>query len=274
LLLNREKLAILNNRYFYHATLRRAISVFGTLFNNISIVRRDTNNSRILQQEQKVPLAYGPRESFLSRTDSQEDPVTGIPAIILPRMSFEMTSLSYDAETALPLLNKSNHSVQFRNNEDKFKESAKRTWNYAPYRLGINLSIMAKQTEDSFQILEQILPYFRPDFVVTIRQLNEDSPDSVWDMPITLTSVSPSISYEGDVSTNRVIIHSLDFELRVRMFGPVGSQGVIHKVIANFNDYETEDLLTRTTFEAIPLEERDENFENGFEVVETFLSNI
>lgn len=251
------------------------MSVFGTLFNNISIVRRDTNNSRILQQEQKVPLAYGPREAFLARMDSQEDPSTGVGSISLPRMSFEMTSLSYDSETALPLLQQTNHSIAFRDPvTQKYKESVKKTYNYAPYRLGMNLSIMAKQTEDSFQILEQILPYFRPDFLVTIRQLNEDAPDSVWDMPITLTSVSPSISYEGEVSTGRVIIHSLDFELRIRMFGPYASQGVIHKVIANFNDLETREMMERITVEAVPLVEGDDNFENGFEVVETFFTNV
>jgi len=257
------------NKYFYHASIKRALTVFGTLFNNISIVRRD-DNGKILHTEQKVPLFYGPAELALAKDQSQRgtDFVgKGDVAIVLPRMSFEITNLSYDTETALPMLSQTVHRVSYDNGTAKPKH-ALRTQTYSPYKLSIQLNIKVKYMEDGLQIIEQILPYFRPDFVVTIRQLNEDSPASIWDMPIVLTSVSPTISYEGDFLTNREILFSLDFELGIRIFGPSASQGVIKKIIANFGDLTTREIQESIVIEAID----DESKTEGYRIETNFFS--
>ena len=249
------------NKYFYHASIKRALTVFGTLFNNISVVRRD-DDGKVLHTEQKVPLFYGPAELALSKTHTQrgEDVVTkGDVAIVLPRMSFEITQLSYDPESALPMIGKTVHRVS--TNETTGRPlSAVSTFNYSPYKLGIQLNAKVKYMEDGLQIIEQILPYFRPDFIVTIRQLNEDSTLSIWDMPIVLTSVSPTISYEGDFLTNREILFSLDFELGIRLFGPTSSQGIIKKIIIDFNNMTTRQLEENITIEAIDDESKPDGY--------------
>jgi hypothetical protein len=257
------------NKYFYHASIKRALTVFGTMFNNISVVRRD-DDGKILHTEQKVPLFYGPSELALTKTQTQRDldfVKKGDVAIVLPRMSFEITQLSYDPESALPMVGKTVHRIRVQDSTNK-PESAISTFNYAPYKLGIQLSIKVKYMDDGLQIIEQILPYFRPDFIVTIRQLNEDATLSIWDMPITLTSASPSISYEGDFLTNREILFTLDFELNIRLFGPSDSQGVIRKIIMNFNDFTTRELQENVTIEAID----DETKADGYRIETSFFS--
>ena len=89
--------------YFYHAAIRRTISVFGTLFNNINIRKTDANGK--ILQEIKVPLAYGPRQKFLARVQNQTDLSDPKLAIKLPRLSFEITSITYDTNQTV---NKSN----------------------------------------------------------------------------------------------------------------------------------------------------------------------
>jgi hypothetical protein len=257
------------NKYFYHASIKRALTVFGTLFNNISIVRRD-ESGKILHTEQKVPLFYGPSELALTKTQTHRDQdfiSKGDVAIVLPRMSFEITQLSYDPESALPMIGKTVHRISIKESTQK-PESASKTFNYSPYKLGIQLSIKVKYMDDGLQIIEQILPYFRPDFIVTIRQLNDDSTQSIWDMPIVLTSVSPNISYEGDFLTNREIIFTLDFEMNIRMFGPTDSQGVIKKIIMNFNDMTTRELEEKIIIEAID----DSTKPEGYRIERTYFS--
>lgn len=257
------------NKYFYHASTKRALTVFGTMFNNISVIRRD-DSGKILSTEQKVPLFYGPAELALTKRQTHRDQdftAKGDVAIVLPRMSFEITQLSYDAESALPMLGKTLHRISANQTTQK-PESAVSTFNYSPYKLGVQLSIKVKYMDDGLQIIEQILPYFRPDFIVTIRQLNEDSTQSVWDMPIILTSVSPNISYEGDFLTNREIVFALDFEMNIRMFGPTSSQGVIKKIIMNFNDLSTREMEERITIEAID----DSSKPEGYRIENTYFS--
>ena len=83
--------------HFYHETIKRAVSVFGTLFNNISIKRPDGTTM-------KVPLAYGPRQKWIARLQQQPElGMAGTPrtAISLPRMGFELSSIEYDGSRKL-----------------------------------------------------------------------------------------------------------------------------------------------------------------------------
>ena len=80
--------------HFYHSTIKRAVSVFGTLFNNITIKRTD---GKIIP----VPLAYGPRSRWIARLQSSLDPVSKKPAISLPRIGFELTTIEYDGSRKL-----------------------------------------------------------------------------------------------------------------------------------------------------------------------------
>lgn len=205
--------------HFYHGTIRKIVSVFGTLFNNINVVRKDGSGNVV--SITRVPLAYGPRQKFLARIDEQPNLDADKVAIKLPRMSFEIVSLIYD--TAI----KTNRTYtipldQTTNNNTSLKDVVR---NYAPYRLSFQLSIMAKNQDDALQCLEQILPHFQPEYTVTIKDL--DTYTNTTDLPFVLTGVTLSDEYDGEFTQRRAIVYTLDFETKLRFYGPVSKKPVI-----------------------------------------------
>ena len=229
--------------HFYHAHIRRIVTVFGTIFNNINIIRKDQTGKVI--HSIRVPLAYGPKAKFLQRLDEQKDLQGNKVAMKLPRMSFEITTLVYDATTKL----NRNNMVTAIDSNDTTKQDSVRT--FAPYRMNFQLSIMAKNQDDALQIMEQILPYFQPEYTVTVKEL--DSVNVTTDIPFVLTNVTMEDTYEGDFTTRRAIIYTLDFEARVRFYGPLSRKAVIKYVDVNFitNDVAKTDVNIHQTLASI-----------------------
>ncbi len=218
-------------QYFYHSHLRKAVAVFGTLFNNINVQRKDASGASV--NNVKVPLSYGPKQKFLARLFEEPDLTAPEVAIRLPRMSFELTSLQYDTSVKL---NKMNTLVK----PNPFGQSTIR--NPVPYILTFELSIYAKNQDDALQIVEQILPYFNPEYTVTIKEI--PSLNISRDIPILLQSVGYTDDYEGDFSSRRVLIYTLDFSMKVFFYGPINpDQGVIKDVTVNTRDLDGNDLL-------------------------------
>jgi hypothetical protein len=216
--------------HFYHQTIRRAVSVFGTLFNDINVVRRDGSGNVL--NIIKIPLAYGPRQKFLARIEEQallNDPKV---AIKLPRMSFEITSLTYDPNVKL------NKGMRQKFTDPSNVNTNKSVLGPVGYRMGLQLSIIAKNQDDALQILEQIIPNFQPQYTVTVKQVEDNY---ISDMPITLQGVSMTDDYEGDYATRRALVYTLDFETKVRFYGDINEQGVIKKVSTNFFNNTVED---------------------------------
>jgi hypothetical protein len=211
---------------FYHETTRKVVVAFGTLFNNIQLVRKD--NAGVVTQSMKVPLAYGPRQKFLVRL--REDPdLTKQVAITLPRIGFEINGLSYDPTRKL------NRVQQFK--KTKSGNSSKLDTQYmpVPYNLGFELYILAKSSDDALQIVEQILPFFQPDYTLTINDMPDMSVKR--DVPIVLNSISYEDDYEGDFATRRAIIYTLDFTAKFYLYGPVTGQSIIKTVqVDQFTD--------------------------------------
>jgi len=213
--------------YFYHEHTRRAVAVFGTLFNNITVRKRD-GSGNVLSQI-KVPLSYGPRQKFLSRLRREENLNDPKLALKLPRMSFEITSLDYDE--SVRLTRGSTYTIPSNN-------AVNRTQIFHPstYRLGFELSIISKHQDDALQILEQILPYFQPEYTVTVNEIDNNLKT---DMPFSLSSVDLSDDYEGDFESRRSIIYTLSFETRIRFFGPTDAEGkIIRKTLTNISDVD------------------------------------
>ena len=226
--------------HFYHAIMRKSVAVFGTLFNNITVVRKDSSGN--IKDFQKVPLAYGPRQKFLARIDEQRDLTDPKVALKLPRMSFEITSLEYDSTTKL-----SQFSGLTTTSTGTTSSTAKQI---VPYILNMQLNIIAKNQDDALQILEQILPTFQPLYTVSVKLL--DDVNESFDVPITLQSVSLSDDYEGDFQTRRSLIYTLDFTMKIRFFGRVSDSAIIREVIANVGSTENEDLYYASYTEATP----------------------
>jgi hypothetical protein len=226
--------------HYYHATIRKMVSVFGTLFNNISVVRKDGNGSVV--NITRVPLAYGPKQKFLARLDEQPNLDNTKVAMKLPRMSFEITTLTYDASTKI----NRNNTLTFAATDPASRKVIR---TYAPYRMGLQLSIMAKNQDDALQVLEQILPHFQPEYTVTIKDLDELNLKT--DVPFVLTGVQMNEDYEGDFIQRRAIIYTLDFETRLRFYGQVNNKEVIQNVLVDFRNPTTLDGMERLDIEQL-----------------------
>lgn len=210
--------------HFYHNSIRRTVAVFGTLFNDINVLRRgaDGSASNIV----KVPLAYGPKQKFLARLDqgiNLDDPKI---ALKLPRMSFELTSMTYDTNTKLQ-----KGIRQKIPGTDPTKQSS--VLGPVGYRLGIELSIIAKNQDDALQILEQIVPYFQPDYTVTVKEVNGNFKS---DQPYVLSAINITDDYEGDFTTRRAIVYTLSFDTKVNFYGPTEAKGIIRQVNVDYNN--------------------------------------
>src|SRR5210317_1079214 len=198
-------------QYFYNESMRRMTVAFGQLFNKIQIKRKDTSGSTI--QSISVPLAYAPKEKFLTRLDQQPDLDQREFAVTLPRMSFEISGISYDGTRKLT-------RIQKYKTVKTDKEGKVMNYNYTPvpYNISYTLNIFTATAESGLQIVEQILPFFQPDYTVTVNAVPEL--DIKRDVPIILNDVSYEDSYSGDFTTRRAVIYTLNFTAKTYLFGP------------------------------------------------------
>ena len=204
--------------YFYHEIIRKTVISFGTVFNDIHIRHQDNTGKDL--NDIKVPVSYGPRQKFLARIQQQAE-LNKATQITLPRISFEMNSVTYDPTR------KSGITQTFKAMDgDKFKK----VFMPVPYNIGFQLNILTKLQDDSLQILEQILPFFQPAFTLTIDLVDQIGEKR--DVPLVLNNISFTDDYEGDFDTRRALIYTLDFTAKTYMFGPIAdsTDGLIRKV--------------------------------------------
>jgi len=211
---------------FYHETMRKVVVAFGTIFNNINIVRK--NNSGAIIQKMKVPLAYGPAQKFLTRLDNDPSLKNKV-AVTLPRIGFEIANLAYDP------VRKLNRVQKFKKVKSSDTNKLDVQYMPVPYNLDFTLYVMAKNSDDALQIVEQILPYFQPDYTITINDMADMGIKR--DVPIILSSVSYEDSYQGNFEERRAIMYTLTFTAKFYLYGPVTSDKVIRTVqVDQFTD--------------------------------------
>ena len=206
--------------YTYNKIIRKCVIGFGTLFNNIEV--RKENKDGSVYSRMKVPLAYGPRQKFLARLEQQADLNQKV-AITVPRLSFEMTGISYDssrklAPTTLTLKADTNNAV-------------KKQFTPVPYNIDFELNVISKTNDESLEIMEQILPVFQPSFQMTIKLV--DDMNDFRDVPIILNSVSYSDDYEGTFDDRKITLITMQFTVKAYIFGPVGTAAPIKKAKAD-----------------------------------------
>ena len=249
--------------YYYHQIIRKTIISFGTLFNAIYIRHDDKDGDTY--SEMKIPLAYGPSQKFLARLEQQADlnkPVQ----ITLPRMSFEMTNVTYDSTR------KTGVTQTFKASDG---EKIKKIFMPVPYNIGFELNILTKINDDALQIVEQILPFFQPSFNLTVDLVS--SIGEKRDIPIVLDSINFQDDYEGDFSTRRALIYTLSFTAKTYLFGPVpdSSQGIIKKAQIDYHtdiDTKNKKREVRYTVEPDPITAGpDDDF--GFSETTSFFSD-
>lgn len=218
---------------FYHGLIKKYVTLFGTLFNDVYINvpdDADINEIRTI----KVPISYGPREKVLARVTA--DPgLNRMPAIVLPRMSFEMGNITYAPERKLNTVGKRYAIDSTSTNKLKY------VYNPVPYDIAFTLSIMVKNAEDGTRIVEQILPFFTPEWTTTVELIPDM--DIIVDIPLVLNTIDVQDDYEGDFEKRRAVIWTLGFTMKAYMYGPLRKSGVIK--FANTNLFTAVSSNTR-----------------------------
>jgi len=223
--------------HFYNATTRKYVALFGTLFNKISITRSDKQGTEV--QKMVVPISYGPWQKFLSRLT--QDPNLNKPsAITLPRMSFEITGLNYDGSRKVS-------STQKIRKENKPESDGMRSfeWSAAPYNVEFTLYIMTKYSEDATKIVEQIVPFFMPEWTSSVKLIPGLEPI---DIPLILNSVTNEELYEGSYEERKSVLWTLNFTMKAWYFGPEREKKVIKFIEADMftdtrDDVESEESV-------------------------------
>ena len=219
---------MLNGNVFYHGIIRKSIVSFGRLFSSIYIDRKqgDSVTGTTLQRLQ-VPLAYAPKEKWIVRLE-QDPNLENHTYTSLPRMSFEIIGYAYDPQRKVNRMN------QIKCGDGT--GSVTTMYTPVPYNIDLSLYILTKTQEDGLQILEQILPTFTPEYTLSVNAV----PDMnvAMDVPIILNSVAVTDEYDGDFQTRRFVTHTLNFQMKVNLFGPIGSKAVIDSVAANIGQNE------------------------------------
>lgn len=210
--------------YFYHERIRKTVSIFGTMFNDIYVLRK-RSDGRVISQV-KVPLAYAPKEKYLERIRENPDLTDDTKvAIKLPRMSFEILAMQYNSERKLPKMNRFDKTLT-STSKNKF-------FSPAPYDISFQLNIYTKTQDDALQVVEQIIPYFNPHYTITMKPFASLASDIREDIPITLNSVAFSDDFEGALEARRTIIYTLDFTMLANFYGAISDSKIIRQTITD-----------------------------------------
>lgn len=212
---------MLNNNIFYHAITRKIIVAFGSLFSDIRIQRKKDGE---VEQTISVPIAYAPKEKWIVRIE-QDPTLENHVYTTLPRLSFEITGMSYDAS-------RKTNRMNYITCGDGTNLS--KTYAPVPYNIDISLYSLTKTQEDALQIVEQILPYFTPEFTVSLKAIPESN--IVMDVPIILESVSIQDDYDGDFNQRRFVTYTMNFTLKANFYGPVIDGKLIGNTLVDVNN--------------------------------------
>ncbi|AGR47749.1 hypothetical protein PHIM7_84 [Sinorhizobium phage phiM7] len=230
---------------WYNESLKKYTAIFGTLFNDVIISRK--NDAGVVEKRFKVPIDFAPYQKFLIKL--KQDPDLNKPAAIqLPRMAYEITSYAYDAENKI-----GNQGFRTRNNTGSVRYTG------VPYNIEFSLYILTKYIEDGNKIVEQILPFFRPDWTSTV-QFFPDDPTYLIDVPLVLNSVTQEDAYEDSFEERRVIMWTLNFTMRAQFFGPNIQRKLIKFVkVDTYPKLEDNDVLPDSRITVQPGMDADGN---------------
>ena len=247
--------------HFYNQGMRKMTVAFGQVFNNIQIKRQGSDSTI---QSIRVPLAYAPKEKFLVRLDQQPSLDDRQFAVTLPRMGFEISGIEYDGSRKLTKVQK------FKTTKTN---SGVMNFNYmpVPYNISYNLYCFTATAEGGLQIVEQILPFFQPDYTVTINVVPEMGIKR--DVPIVLNNINYEDSYSGDFESRRAVIYTLNFTAKTYLYGPASTQKVIRETQADMHT----DLPAATREERITVvpnpESADADDDFGFTTTISFFQD-
>lgn len=242
-----------SNTPFYHSSIRTLITAFADLFNNIKIRRIESDGT--VAKTIKVPISFASgdktiktiQQSYSKRIESIDTKIT------LPRLAFNMTGLSYNSARAVSPMN--------QNIFQKVSDDTKIVTQYhpAPWDFNFTLSAYVKYEDDGLQILEQILPYFKPSCTLTIKDIIEIGLKR--DVPIDLVGVSRDWTYEGDATEDSIYIWNLEFTAKSHLYMPIADSNIIKTAYTNIRKYDNGEKIVQIAVSVDPLDaNRDDDW--------------
>ena len=216
-------------QYFYNQTLRKLTLAFGGLFDEIYI-SKDTSDGKI--ERTRIPLTYSGKEKFIRRINEASSISSNVKIeTLLPKMAFEMTTLQYDPTRKINKINK-----KFKSSLVNGETYTQQAYSEVPYNVQFSLYCFTRTVDDNLQIMEQILPYFSPEFIVTLK-MNEV--DTNVDVPIILNTTNMTEQYEGDMTTRRSVVSSFSFTAKAHIFSRISDFGIIKEIDVNILEDNT-----------------------------------
>lgn len=214
---------------FYHAITKKVIIGFGSLFSDIKIVRKNADES--VSQTLAVPISYSAKEKWIVRLE-QDPSLENHTYTTLPRLSFEITGINYDSSRKTNRMSRITCGTP---------DGVTATYAPVPYNIDISLYALTKTQEDGLQIIEQILPFFMPEYTMSLKVIPEQN--VIVDVPVILNGVTIDDQYDGDFQTRRFITYTMNFTLKTQVFGPVSESGLIRHTAVDVTNYAKHDAF-------------------------------
>lgn len=200
-------------KFYYNAIIRKTVVAFGSMFSDLKLNRYLPDGT--LEQVIAVPIAYAPKDKTLVRL--RQDPTLNNKVLIdLPRMGFEINGYVYDTNR---MTNKFG-SITYPNGISQGSP--------VPYNLNLSLYIYTKSSDDAFALVEQILPFFKPEYSVQI--IADENTGATIHVPFILNSVSVEDSYDGSFTERRAIIHTLNFTAKLNFYPSVDTDQFTNQI--------------------------------------------
>jgi len=216
--------------YYYNKSLRRLIVGFGTLFSNIYVSHDNESGPNTTL---RVPVTYSSQEKFIQRLLNPSSITEGTRIENqLPRISFIMNSISPDPSRRRTRFAS---KLDLSSNQGVCQNTGQQIANEIPVNISFNLFAYTRHVDDMMQIVEQIMPYFVPDHIISM-QLNEGGQQV--NVPIIMTSNNLTDRYEGDLNSRRIHISTFNFIAKSYIYGAVAGATTIDSSPNNIIDFD------------------------------------
>lgn len=217
-----------------HQHIERFLIAFGNLFTGITIQKWDANGKK--QSSFEVPIEYAPKDKWVSRIREQNDLTGPQVKMTLPRMAFEVVDIQYAPERKIGV-----NGVYALGTANGVRG---KVYPPTPYDVIINLYLVTKdQKNESFQAIEQMLPYFQPYMMVNYKILPEYAIKK--DVPITFQSYQTEDTFEGSHEEQRTVTQIFTFSAQMDFFGPtLLNTAIIKDVLVKFGYDSTRPIHT------------------------------
>lgn len=214
----------------YKSAIRTVTIVFGSLFNDIYIRKYNTDGT-ISDERRKVPLTFSSKEQYyvwIANTMRRPDTGTKV-GIRLPRLSYELTGFAPDPQRQVnPYLYKTGAPIKSDSPYSYRAESP------AAYEFNFTLTLWANDMDASIQVLESILPYFKPEVSVKVKE--QEKLPIFNDIQVVFKGISKQDNYEEGFEVNRFIQWDMEFSVYSNIWAPTTDGKIITEIEIDIND--------------------------------------